>query len=122
MYIPGISELPLAHRLILLLLGESLFFLPSFVLCACMHPERGTAGEPGAIAGVSGHWRVEVGLEGARSPFSWLGVACASRHERSMNGLCLASWCGVGYNMYKSIRVVRDRKIIFKRCLFLRPS
>ena len=42
----------------------------SFVLCACVYPEHGTAGERGAIAGVGGRWRVEGGLEGARSPFS----------------------------------------------------
>ena len=33
----------------------------SFVLCACVYPEHGTAGEPGAVAGVSGYWRVEGG-------------------------------------------------------------
>ena len=58
--IPGLStELPLGHRLLPLLAGESPFFLySSFVLCACVYPERGTAGEPGAVAGVSGCWRV----------------------------------------------------------------
>ena len=29
-----------------------------------------------------------------------------ARHEGSVNGLCLASWCGVGYDMYESIRLV----------------
>ena len=69
-----------------------LFFLFSyFASCACVYSEYCTAGEPGAVAGVSGCWRVEGGLQGARLPFWWLGVACASRHEGSMYGLCLAS-------------------------------
>ena len=46
-------------------------------------------GEPGAVAGVSGRWLVEGELQGARSLFSWLCVAFASRHEGSMNGFCL---------------------------------
>ena len=71
-----------------------------------MYSENGTAGERGTVEGVSGWWRVEVGLQGARSPFSWLGVASASRPEGSMNGLCVASWCGSGYTMYECIRVV----------------
>ena len=44
-------------------------------------------------------WRVGGGSQGARSPFSRLGVTCASRHERSMNGLCLASICRVCTNL-----------------------
>ena len=56
----------------------------------CVDPKHGTGGERGAIAGVSGPWRAEVGSEGARLPFSSLGVACAWRHEGNMNGLCLA--------------------------------
>ena len=72
-YTPGISELPLEHRLLLLLAGDNLFSF--LVLCACMYPEHGTEGDRGAIAGVSGRWRVEGELEGARSPFPWLGVA-----------------------------------------------
>ena len=75
-------------------------------------------GEPGAVAGVSGCRRVEGGLQGARSPFSCLGVGCASRHEGSMDGFCLASWCGSGYAMYDYIRVVSICKIAFKRCFF----
>ena len=67
----------------------------SFVLFVRVYPEHGTAGEPGAVAGVGGRWRVEGGLKGARSPISWLGVAYPSRHEGRMNGICLASWCGV---------------------------
>ena len=83
----------------------SLFYY--FVSCACAYPEHGTAtGEPGAVAGVRGRWWVERGLEGARSPFLWLGVAFSSRNDGSMNGFSLASWCGVGCNTYKSIRVV----------------
>ena len=84
-----------------------------------MYPEHGTAGEPGAVAGVSGCWRAEGGLDGGRPPFSWLGVACALGYEESMHGLCLASWCGAGYNMYESIRVVLVCEITFKWCLFL---
>ena len=72
------------------------FLFSSFVSCACVYSEYGTAGEPGAVAGVSGCWRVEGGLQGARSPLSYLGVACASRHEGCMNGLCLASICDFG--------------------------
>ena len=75
----------------------SFFFLFSsfiIVLCACVYPEDGPAGEPGAIAGVSGRWRVEGGLDEARSPFWWLGVACPSRHEGSIKRFCLASWTG----------------------------
>ena len=79
-------------------------------------------GEPGAVAGTSGCWRVEGGLQGALSPLSWLGVACASRHEGSMSRLCLASWCASGYTMYEYIRVVSICKIRFKRCLFLRRN
>ena len=88
LYIPGLSELPLGHRLLLLLAGESSF---CFGLCACVYPEHGTTGERSAIADVGGRWRVEGGLEGARPPFSWSGVACPSRHEGGMDGLCLAS-------------------------------
>ena len=64
------------------------------------------------------------GLQGTRSPFSLLGVACASRHKGSMNGLCLASWCGSGFTMYEriSLRVVVICKIKFKRCLRLRRN
>ena len=64
--------------------------LLSFVSCACLYSEHDTAGEPDTFAGVSGCWRVEGALQGARSPFSWLGVACASRNEGCMNGLSLA--------------------------------
>ena len=82
-------------------------FLPLFVwFGACVYSMHGTAGEPGAVAGVSGCWRVEGGLDEARSPFSCLGVACPTRHEGSMNGLCLASWCGVGYFHVQSKRGV----------------
>ena len=112
-YIPGLSELPLGNRLplffcrafpgVLCLLHfycHFRFFFPfffcCFVSCACVYSEHGTAGEPGAVAGVSGCWRVEGGLQGARLAFSWLRVACASRHEGCMNGLCLASICDFG--------------------------
>ena len=44
----------------------------SFFVCLCarVSPDHGTAGD--VIAAVSGRWRVERGLEGARSPFAWL--------------------------------------------------
>ena len=84
----------------------------------CVYLEHCTAGEPGAVAGISGCWRVEGRLQGAWSPFSCLGFACASRHEGSMNGFCLASWCGSGCTMYEYVRVVSICKITFKRCLF----
>ena len=58
------------------------------------------------------------GLQGARSPLSCLGVVCASRHEGSMNGLCLTSICIIRFSMYEYIRVVRDCKVRFKWCLF----
>ena len=105
-YIPGLSELPLRNRLLSLLAGPFLrvfvfsislgtfgyfFLFSSFASCAYVYSEHCTAGEPGTVAGVSGWWRVKGGLQGARSPLWWLGVACASRHEGSMNGLCLAS-------------------------------
>ena len=110
-YIPGLSELPLGNRLLLLLAGlfqrffvfsislgtlGYFFLFFSFVSCAYVYSEHGTAGEPGAVAGVSGCWRVEGGVQGARSPFSWLGVARASRPEGIMEGLCLGSICDFG--------------------------
>ena len=94
---------------------EPAFLFLSY-MCACMCPEHGTEGEPGAAADSSECWRVERGLKGALSPFPWLGVACLSRHKRSM-----VSWCHVRYNMYKSVRVVLFFKRTFKRYLFLRP-
>ena len=54
--------------------------------CSCVYIGHGTAGKLSPVAGVSGCWRVERGLQGARTPFSWLGVACATRHEGSING------------------------------------
>ena len=66
---PGLSELPLRNRLLLLLAGPfqrffifsiflgtpgPFFLFSSFVSCACVYSEHGTAGEPGAVAGVSG--------------------------------------------------------------------
>ena len=78
------------------------FFLSSFfILCACVYSEHGTAGEPGAVAGVSQFWPVEGGLRGAQSPLSCLGVACASRHEGWRNGLCLATICNFLSNVYE---------------------
>ena len=106
-----VSELPLGHRLLRLLAGPFqwfivspfslhfhffFFFFSSFVLGACVYSEHGTAGEPGTVAGVGGCRRIERGLQGMRSLFSWVGVACASRHDGSLNGLCLASICGIG--------------------------
>ena len=77
-YIPGLSELPLGNRLLLLLSGPfQRFFVFSislgtfspvslfsyFVSCACVYSEYGTTGERGTVAGVSGCWRVEEGLQ-----------------------------------------------------------
>ena len=104
--------------------GESLFYRFFSICFVCVRVSR--ARHRGRSRRRRGCQRVLAGrggLEGARSPFSsWLGVACASRDEGSMNGLCLASCCGVEYNMYESIGVVSDCKNIFKRCLCLRPS
>ena len=69
----------------------------SFIRCTCVYSEHGTAGDPGAVAGVNRCWRMEGGLQGARSPFPSLGIACAPRHERSTNGLCLASSFGPAF-------------------------
>ena len=95
-YIPGLSELPLGNRLPLLLGGPfqrffvfsislgifgPFFLFSSFVSCACVSSEHLTVSEPGAVAGISGCWRVKGGLQGARLPLSCLGIACASRHE-----------------------------------------
>ena len=113
-YIPGLSELPLGNRLILLLAGRFqrifVFFISLggfgyvclfyFASCAWVYSEHCTAGKPVAVAGVSGFWRVEKRLDGARSPFSCLGVACVSKHEGSMSGICLASICIIRLSMY----------------------
>ena len=55
------------------------------------------------MAGVGGRWRVEGGLDGTRSPFSWLGVACPietrGKHEWSVS-----VWppdIGLKINMYE---------------------
>ena len=66
-----------------------------------MDSEPGTEGEPGAVVGVSGCWRVEGGVQGARSPHPCLGVACASRHEGCMNGLNRATICDFRRRMYE---------------------
>ena len=79
-------------------------FLFLFCVRACVYSEHGNAGEHGAIAGVGGRWRVEGGLEGARSLFSSLGVASPSRHEGSMNGLCPASQYRVDHYRYEPVR------------------
>ena len=134
-YIPGLSELPLRIRLLSLLAGPFLrvfvfsiylgtfgyFFLFS-ASCACVCMENCNAGEPGAVTSISGCWRVDGEVQRARSPFSCLGLACASRHEGSMNGFCLGSRCGSGYTIYEYIRVASICKIAFKRCLFLRRN
>ena len=99
-YIPGLSELQLGNHtpLLLTLAGpfqwffvlfislawhfRPFFLFSSFVSCAYVYSEHDTAGEPGAVAGVSGCWRVEGGLQGAQSQFSWLGVARVPRDTR----------------------------------------
>ena len=53
-----------------------------------MYPEHGTAGEPGAVAGVSGRWRVEGGV--GRSAVA-VSVARASRVHRHTRGACMSS-------------------------------
>ena len=83
-------------------------FFPLFLfcfVCVCVYPKHGTAGEPGAIAGGRGRWPVDGGSEGARSPF-WCGVACPSRREGSMNGLCLAPYLW-GWIYYAPVRVYK---------------
>ena len=89
-----------------------------FVSCAYVYPMHDNADTQGAVAGVGGLWRVEGGLAGAWSPFSWLGIACASRRGGSINGLCLSSWYGVEHNIHESTRVALVCKIICKRYSF----
>ena len=107
-YVPGLSELPLGNRLLLLAgpcqrfsvcsisLGTfSPFFFFRFVSVRVVRARhRGRArhrrGCHRVVAGRGGVARSAVAV-------SWIGVKCASRHEGSMNGLCLASWCGSGY-------------------------
>ena len=108
-YIPGLSELPLRNRLPSLLEGPSLrvfifslplgtlcafFLVSSFVSCACVYSEYDTAGEPGAVAGVGGCWRVEGGCRERVRRFR----ACSRRrvcletrgeHEWALSGLHL---------------------------------
>ena len=58
-------------------------FFPFFLVsCAWVYPEHGTGGESGAVAGVSRRWRVEGGLEGARSPLSWFYESHVPRYTR----------------------------------------
>ena len=90
------SELPLGNRLLVLLAGPFQRFLVFSI-------SFGTFGYFSPFfffrfvcAGVSGCWRVEGGLLGTLSSFSGLGVACASRHKASMNGLSFASICDFG--------------------------
>ena len=65
----------------------------SFVSCACVYSEHGTAGEPGAVAGVSGRWRVEGGLSAVavfvarRRVF----IETRGRHEWVLSGLLVWS-------------------------------
>ena len=80
-----------------------------------MYSEHGTAGEPGAVVGVSGCWRVEGGLKGARSSFSWLGVACAFSMIWAVSDLHLH----ISIEYVRVTRFVRHCKVIFKRGLFL---
>ena len=96
-------------------------FFSSFVSCACVSSEHGTAGKLGAVAGVSGCLLVEGGLQGPRSPFSCLGIVCASGHEGGKNGLCMASICDFGKSKYEVFRVVGECKRV-NGLLFLRPG
>ena len=57
-YLPDLS---CGSPFLLALSVLSSFFLLSF--CVRVYPEYGTAGEPGAVAGVSGCWRVEGGCK-----------------------------------------------------------
>ena len=66
----GLSELPLEQCLLLLLAGDGL--VPFLVLCACEYSKHGNAAERGPNVVVGERWRVEGGLEGARSLFWWL--------------------------------------------------
>ena len=65
----------------------------SFVPCACVYSELGTAGEPGAVAGVSGCWRVEGGVaRNAVAVFVVRRRACLEirgKHEWALSGLHL---------------------------------
>ena len=65
-----------------------------------MYPEHGNAGERGgdagerdAIAGVSGCWRVEGGMEGALSPFfvtrRRVSIGARGKHEWALSGLLM---------------------------------
>ena len=137
-YIPGLAELPIGTRLVLFLTGTSPRFLgfsfprgtldftfiyAPFVSCACVCSEHGTAGEPGSVAAVRVGWRAEGFLPRERSPFTWLGVARASRHERSMNWLCQALICRVRLSLLDSIEVVRNYwRNTFQLNLILGPS
>ena len=124
--IPALSELPLRTPPPFITCSFSLSLFPIYFSWrkasssfsfgfVCVPRQHGSAGEPGAIAGMGGRWPVEGGSEGARSPFSWLGVACPPRHEGSMKALCLRCCC----SMSENIRVVWSCKIKFKRCLFI---
>ena len=77
------------------------------MLCACVSPEHGTAGEPGAVAGVSGCRRVEGGVGRsavpvvvARRPVS---IGTRRNHEWALSGFLGGV---VGYVMCEPTTVV----------------
>ena len=109
-YIPGLSELPLGNRLRLLHAGPFqrffvlsislalsvilLFFLRSFRVVRVLG-----ARHRGRARRRCGCQRVEGGSKERGHRLRAKGVACASRHEGSVNGICLTSICGFGFSM-----------------------
>ena len=108
-YIPGPSELPLEHRLLPLLaepfqrffvfsinFALSIMFSFFFGSCACVYSEHGTAGEPGAVAGVSGCGRIQGGSGGARFAVfvarRRVFIETQGKHAWALSGLLLWSW------------------------------
>ena len=80
-----------------------------------MYSEHGTAGERGTVAGVAGRGGV---VRSAVAVFVARRRVCLEAEEGSMNGLCLAPWCGSGYTMPEFIRVVSICKNKIQAVLF----
>lgn len=95
-YMAGISELQLGHRLLRLPAGESFPALLLFVLGACVYPEPGTSGEPGAVATVSRRWRVEGGVgSSAVAVFKArrrVSIETRGKQEWALSGLLVWGW------------------------------